>query len=251
MLEKELIEEFDIDIKNISKLFESKIMVNQSTREYIIYELTRMATKAESIHVSQLELKEEWRDVKDYEGLYMVSNLGRIRNVKELVMKQINAHSGYNLIKLYKKTEFEDYHPLQIHRMVATAFLPNENNLPQVNHKDFNKHNNRVDNLEWCDAKYNSNWNDYIRKGGIPIVAYNKITKEVKKYESQTDATADGFNKNGIRTSLGRVGKSHKEFEWFYLDENKTSISPSKTVKNPKLWDASVVMLWFGSKNVG
>lgn len=104
---------------------------------------------------------EEWKDVIGYEGKYQVTATGRIRTLnfkgtgltKELF--PIKNRWGYLTIQLYKDGR---YHHYGIHRLVALAFIPNPDNLPQVNHKDEDKTNNNVDNLEWCTAKYNSNY---------------------------------------------------------------------------------------------
>ena len=107
---------------------------------------------------------EEWKSIPGYEGLYEVSNLGRVRSVercdrfnRKIVSKILkpNYVSGYLRVGMYKNKTFKYY---LIHRLVAQAFLPNPDNLPQVNHKDEDKSNNRVDNLEWCDRSYNMNY---------------------------------------------------------------------------------------------
>ena len=100
-----------------------------------------------------ITMKIEWRDIKGYEGLYKVSNLGDIYsfNKKGFLNKQ-NDKQGYYQVTLSKNGKLKTK---RIHRIVAETFIDNEFNLPEVNHKDKNKHNNRVDNLEWCSSKYN------------------------------------------------------------------------------------------------
>lgn len=115
------------------------------------------------------ENKEEWRPVCGYEGLYEVSSLGRVRSVdrhiisadgreydrKGVLMKLRIDKGGYVKVGLRHTTQQKQY---SVHRLVAQAFIPNPGNLPQINHKDENPTNNRVDNLEWCTAEYNINY---------------------------------------------------------------------------------------------
>lgn len=102
-------------------------------------------------------MKEIWKSVDNY-GDYFISNLGNIKstkNGKELFMALSEDKDGYFKVKLFKnncpKTKY-------IHRLVAETFIPNPKNLRCVNHKDENKQNNCVDNLEWCSIKYNNNY---------------------------------------------------------------------------------------------
>lgn len=88
---------------------------------------------------------EEWKDVVDYENLYSVSNFGNVKGYKKNILKPDNSN-GYSKLALYWNGKFNKYY---IHRLVAIAFIPNPNNLPQVNHIDGNKLNNHVNNLEW------------------------------------------------------------------------------------------------------
>lgn len=109
--------------------------------------------------------QEIWKDVKGYEGLYLVSNFGRIKrlplgkqypsrqthnNIRKLAIK-----NGYYVVNLSKNGVVKYCF---VHRLVAIAFLPNPDNLPFINHKDETRTNNRVENLEWCTHQYNVNY---------------------------------------------------------------------------------------------
>lgn len=121
-------------------------------------------------------MKEIWKDIKDYEGLYQVSNLGRVKHleftrlnpltggisiIKEKILKQNLTSFGYLSVALYKNGKKRWYF---VHRLVANAFIPNPDDLPIINHKDENKVNNCADNLEWCDYLYNSNYGTRNKK---------------------------------------------------------------------------------------
>lgn len=134
---------------------------------------------------------EIWKDIEGYEGLYQVSNKGRIRNIrhnKNKILKPI-LHVRYYQITLSKNNIRTQY---RVHRLVAQAFVPNPKNLPHINHKDENRLNNNAENLEWCDATYN---NRYGTKGQriskskmghlVTQETRNKISKTLKKYHKE------------------------------------------------------------------
>ena len=104
---------------------------------------------------------EEWRDIEGYEGLYQISNLGRVKSLrnnkarKEKILKVKKNTTGYLYLSLYKNNVSKNY---LLHRLVAKAFLENPNNYPCINHKDENKENNNINNLEWCTYLYNSRY---------------------------------------------------------------------------------------------
>lgn len=116
---------------------------------------------------------EEWKAVYGYETIYEISNFGRVKRLayeienpspkasgsilkfEEHLLKPRKITHGYFSVALYKQGKRKDY---KLHRLVATHFIPNPDNLPEVNHKDEDKSNNCVDNLEWCTHKYNSNY---------------------------------------------------------------------------------------------
>ena len=109
-------------------------------------------------------MKEIWKDIQGYEGLYQVSNFGKVKSFRastkfgkpeEMLLKPSLINSGYYVVTLYKQKE---KHKFQIHRLVAETFIPNPLCLPCVNHKDEDKLNNSVENLEWCTYQYNNNY---------------------------------------------------------------------------------------------
>lgn len=112
-------------------------------------------------------MEEIWKDVVGYEGLYQVSNLGRVRSLnfyrkKRIgVLRQKKLNTGYMALDLYK-----DRMPrtLNVHRLVAIAFVENKDGLPWVNHIDGNKQNNAASNLEWCTAKQNT---EHAKRTGL------------------------------------------------------------------------------------
>lgn len=116
-------------------------------------------------------MKEEWKEIKGFENLYAVSNLGRIKSLyrkritggvlrERILHPGINRH-GYCSVSLCKDGVIRQY---KIHRLVAMAFIPNPQNYPIINHKNEIKTDNRVENLEWCDSSYNINYGGCIEK---------------------------------------------------------------------------------------
>lgn len=134
-----------------------------------------------------------WKDIKGYEGLYQISNLGYVKALrygnqkksnKEKIMKASPDGYGYLQLGLTKDKKTTMY---KIHRLVAEAFIPNENNLPQINHKDENKVNNKVDNLEWCTLEYNINYGSRTEKYRKKIKQYDLSGNLIKIWNSITD----------------------------------------------------------------
>lgn len=151
-------------------------------------------------------MEEEWRDIKGYEGLYQVSNEGRVKSLErdaicgrggvyhfpERLLKPTANSVGYLQVYLCKDGKPKWY---RVHRLVAQVFLPNPDNLPEVNHKDENQHNNRLENLEWCTHKENCNY-------GRRKVANQDKTKKVAKYD------LDG-NLLAVYKSLSEAWRTH------------------------------------------
>lgn len=108
---------------------------------------------------------EEWRDIPGYEGLYQVSNEGNVRSIRFNKIRNMKAwlNQGYPTVELCVNNQ---RYTVGVHRLVALAFIPNPENKPQVNHKDRNKANDDVSNLEWVTGS--ENVADAYKKGVLP-----------------------------------------------------------------------------------
>lgn len=179
---------------------------------------------------------EIWKDIKGYEGLYKVSSKGRILGVKRnKEVKPILVKSGYYVVNLSKNNKIKQF---RVQRLVAIAFLPNPCGYPIINHKDENKTNNNVENLEWCDDKYNieySNVREYAyRVTRKPIDVYDLNGKFLQRFISIAEA-AKAF---GIKSpySIGVAIRSNKNRigdKLFYY-ANKDSVCYEKVKRKPK-----------------
>ena len=184
---------------------------------------------------------EEWRDIKGYEGIYQVSNLGRVKSCERDVhfIKNTGTHftkhyrerilspnlstPGYLTVMLYKDNRNggpKQSKRCQIHILVAQAFIPNPDNLPQINHKDEDKKNNCVDNLEWCTRQYN------MKYGTLPYRISNKnkgrqLTDEQRKKVSM-----------GVKRHIEMYG-THKMSE---DTKEKLSIAAKKQWQEHRTW---------------
>lgn len=128
---------------------------------------------------------EVWKSIKNYENLYDVSNYGRVKRKifinyvtkinKEKILKCVETTGNYLLVGLYKNGKGKTR---LVHRLVGETFLNNKNNYKEINHKDENKHNNRIDNLEWCSKKYNLNYGTRNKR-----ISKNNLNKPKSKFE--------------------------------------------------------------------
>lgn len=161
----------------------------------------------------------EWRPIDGFVGDYEVSNTGLVRSRKtghyRLLKPKLNKFTGYQFVILYDKNKTRS---VTIHRLVAEAFLPNPDNLSVVNHKDEDKTNNNVDNLEWCTTLYNNEYSKRKRYKAIDV--YSLDGEYLATFASETiAATFLGVSKGMVTMALagdrhtcaGFILKSKKE----------------------------------------
>jgi hypothetical protein len=159
---------------------------------------------------------EQWKDIPGYEGLYQVSNLGRIKSFKNNREKILGAYrnqGGYCRVCLSKNKDEKKW--LLIHTLVANAFLPNPNNLPEIDHIDENPANNTVANLRWCTRGFNAY---RTRK---PVVQV-KEDGTVKIWNSTVEAVEiGGYGGSQISRCCNKNGKSkkHRGSHWYWLKD--------------------------------
>lgn len=188
---------------------------------------------AEILSVDDLP-NEIWKDIPGYKGFYQASNLGRIKRMtagrtREHILKQfqvgeyMSVGPSINNVKMQRR----------VHRLVAMEFIPNPNRFPCINHKDENKLNNTVANLEWCDVKYNCNYGTSILRCSESR-KNNKYSKKVEKVDKQGNIVAiypslkeckrNGYNIRIIsqlcNQKRGCRYKTHKGYFWRFHKDN-------------------------------
>lgn len=173
---------------------------------------------------------EIWKQIIGYEEFYEISNLGNVRSV-ERTIKQTNNNITYDRIlrkQIIKQQYCNGYSTVSlckdgkpkrfgVHRLVAEAFIENPNNLPQVNHKDENRSNNCVDNLEWCDCQYNNSYGHRTEAIKKRVGKYTKENILICVYDSITDAEKDGYIGSNISNCCNGNRKFHKNFIWKFI----------------------------------
>ena len=209
----------------------------------------------ESLGLVFVMQSEIWKAIPEYEGLYEVSNLGRVRSLDRNVVLRTgnrwhkrrscgkvlsggeNGH-GYKFVYIGKNGIISRYY---VHRLVAEVFIPNPKNYPIINHKDENPRNNNADNLEWCTQKYNANYGGHIRrvrefmlsdknpnrgrprpesfkeKVRKPVIQFNKDGSFVKEWDSaRTAGNTLGIQPQSITAVCRGRYHSYKNYIWKY-----------------------------------
>lgn len=187
-----------------------------------------------------------WEWVKGYEGLYQVNTIGQVRSLSRMIIypngrKEIrpgkilkvivNKRNGYCYVNLYKRRKMKGK---RVHRLVAEAFIPNPKNLPEVNHEDFDKQNNKKSNLSWCDritqgshaaTKPGRKWQKHrLGKTGLQnpaskgVIVFNLKGNKVGTYESGCLAAA-ATNSSQSKISACCLGKrnSHNNLKFSFV----------------------------------
>jgi len=172
---------------------------------------------------------EIWKDIEGFEGRYQISNYGNVKSIirkKHRILSPSIKHNGYLGVNLYD--ENKKMWNKQIHRLVAIAFIPNPDNLPQVNHIDENKENNHADNLEWCTQNQNihhgtlyqrvreTRISEQLKNAPIPIIQCDLDGNPIREFSSITEASKIlGINKGNIqRACVNFPYRTSRGFKW-------------------------------------
>ena len=193
-------------------------------------------------------MEEIWKDIKGYEGLYQVSNLGNVRSLDAIInckgAKGIDEHirygrilkkyigtTGYYSVNLSKNSKVKI---MRVHRLAAIAFIPNPNKYRLINHIDGNKLNNNIENLEWCDYSHNLreahrlglNVSKYKGKFGKeaqfskPLLQYSIDDEFIKEWENANQVKRElGYCAENIRNVCKGRRKIANGYKWKYKEE--------------------------------
>lgn len=183
-----------------------------------------------------MQINEQWKSVEGFEGLYEVSNLGRVKSLNynrtgvEKVLKPNKTKNGYLYVGLCRNGKEKKF---KVHRLVAEAFLPNPEGLPEINHIDENKTNNVVSNIEWASRRYNMNYGTIQERIATALTNHPARSKPVEaskfsdfreiclRFSSTAEAGRNGYEKSHVssccRKCFHREGNNrYKNLYWRY-----------------------------------
>lgn len=183
-------------------------------------------------------MEEIWKPIAGYKNSYEVSSKGRVRSlarviyrkngrkqfIKEKLITPADNGKGYYRVRLAKNGKNTAY---AVHRLVASSFIPNPKEFPEINHKDENKSNNFVENLEWCDRVYNMNYgtgkNRMSLANSIPIVQIDSDGKIIKEWRSCVEAARElGLHSQNIDLCVKGKIKQIKGYMFREADKSKS-----------------------------
>ena len=179
---------------------------------------------------------EFWKDIPGYEGLYEVNNEGKVKRLERVIIRSNGRLQVIEEKILTPKVDKDGYlfvglrkdgvrRHLKVHRLVALTFIPNPESLPQVNHKDEDKANNKVENLEWCTAEYNINYGTRnLRMANVEskqVFQYSLDDELINVWDSVSECDRNGYTSSAISSCcnnkyLSQNNNIYKGCKWSY-----------------------------------
>lgn len=164
--------------------------------------------------------------IKNYENEYVIDKNSKIYNIKTgKEIKPCLSSNGYMTVSLWKNGKAKS---ISVHRIVAQTFIPNTNNYSEVNHKDMNKCNNSIENLEWCDRKYNVKYSIHTRKTSMntnihfaskKIIQLDMNGNKIQKWNSIKEASEFyNIERSGISKCCRKIIRKFKNYIWEYTE---------------------------------
>lgn len=174
-------------------------------------------------------MEEVWKDIAGYEGLYQVSNFGRVKSLPKMcgirqdygrILKPFTNKDGYLVATLSLNNKYKHF---QVHRLVAEAFVSNPFNLPCINHKDLCVSNNCADNLEWCSVTYNNIYEGRAKRAAEknlkPVLQYDLEGNFIKEWEGGSIIQKElGYNATHIYSCCTGKRKTSKGYIWKFKE---------------------------------
>ena len=205
-----------ISTRDLSKKYnDCQGTINKILRE------NNISSHDRKIFVKNLD-NEVWKNIDGYENIYQVSNLGRIKTMNyrgglgEKLMDK-KYREGYPVVHLSKNGKTKEF---KVHRLVAQTFLPNPYNLPFVNHKNEDRSDANVDNLEWCDREYNSRYSTAKK-----ILRINPINNDIVEYSCIHDVEKEKMCPSNIVKCLKGTRKTAYGYIWKYKNNQQEKVT--------------------------